>query len=206
MKKFLKSFGVEISLLLILILAIGIIAIKKPDAVLTKLKSLGSSIKPTGSSSPAGSSDSMPTKEISLNGNSPIRVSLPEDTDARLPKNDRVIGFIGTREIIAFPRNRLPKEGLIETQLDGKDFLLYVSEADQRAAGIVPVVNNQKLTFSRDGSYIKDNETGTIWNPANGEAVDGSMKGAVLTLVVGRDVSWDSWSKVFPETKIWQPE
>ena len=47
---------------------------------------------------------------------------------------------------------------------------------------------------------IRDNETGTLWQHATGEAVAGPLKGEQLTLLGGELVTWGGWKQAHPNS------
>jgi len=57
------------------------------------------------------------------------------------------------------------------------------------------------LTFEEHGSDIIDKETHSTWN-AEGEAVSGPLRGAVLSSPEYREAYWFAWSAFFPTTDI----
>ena len=69
-------------------------------------------------------------------------------------------------------------------------------------------VNGQLLTFGVSGKLIMnglvmfDRETGSLWAHINGQAVDGVLKGAELTIVPALQTSWEQWWTAHPETLV----
>lgn len=61
-----------------------------------------------------------------------------------------------------------------------------------------PVVDGRKLHFEVAGVYrrnlvMRDRETGSIWQQAEGEAIAGPLRGKRLTLLGSQQVSWGAW-------------
>jgi len=65
-------------------------------------------------------------------------------------------------------------------------------------------VDGQVLTFTYDGTVIKDEETNSIWS-IFGEAIDGELKDTQLSPVISINHFWFSWAAFKPETRIYQP-
>jgi len=67
-------------------------------------------------------------------------------------------------------------------------------------------VEGQHLTFEVHGVWrknmiIRDRETGTIWQQATGEAVDGPLKGAQLEILPAWETTWGELSASIPEAE-----
>lgn len=65
-------------------------------------------------------------------------------------------------------------------------------------------MNEQSLTFQvfgvwRKNMVMRDHQTGTIWQQATGEAIDGPLKGQKLEVLTGWETTWGALRKVFPE-------
>ena len=68
-------------------------------------------------------------------------------------------------------------------------------------------VAGQPLTFDVAGVWrrnliLRDRQTGTIWQQATGEAVDGPLAGAQLALLGGEEARWASWRAAHPGTAV----
>jgi len=66
-------------------------------------------------------------------------------------------------------------------------------------------MNGQPLTFDvecvwRRNMIMRDNETGSLWQHATGEAIAGPLRGAQLTLLGGELISWGGWKQAQPQT------
>jgi hypothetical protein len=55
-------------------------------------------------------------------------------------------------------------------------------------------------------AMFEDSRTKSWWRQANGEAVAGSMKGAFLPEVESRQMTLGTWLKLYPHTRIMQPD
>jgi hypothetical protein len=65
-------------------------------------------------------------------------------------------------------------------------------------------VNEQLLTFQvfgvwRKNMVMRDHQTGTIWQQATGEAIDGPLKGCHLELLTGWETTWGMLRNTFSE-------
>jgi hypothetical protein len=72
------------------------------------------------------------------------------------------------------------------------------------------VVKGRTLHFQYDrmvgaNEVQKDLETGTSWQQATGEAIDGPLKGTRLTLFPVARTTWAEWRRRFPKTLVLKP-
>jgi hypothetical protein len=148
-------------------------------------------------------------------GNNPFLFRGP--TDGRLPAVERVVTVSLDEVDVAYPLSILSEVGVINDSQGGQDLVVFheggttsalgarvIAEAeDVGATGVFnPVVDGQKLTFSRDGEVIVDAETGSTWNIV-GQATAGPLAGTQLAPVVHADHFWFSWAAFRPDTIIY---
>lgn len=126
-----------------------------------------------------------------------------DQIDTRLNQKEVIYGVVGSKEIIAFPDNRLPKLGLTKFILDSIPFYLYVDKGEPFAVGISPSLGKDTLTLYSDGEVIKDKESESSFDPKTGKALSGANIDKQLNIFGVRKTYWSAWSKVFPETSIW---
>jgi Protein of unknown function (DUF3179) len=74
-----------------------------------------------------------------------------------------------------------------------------------------PEVDGRKLTFTvpglRGGNLVlKDDQTGTLWQQATGEAFKGPLEGKRLPLVPFQITSWGRWRGLYPNTLAMLPD
>lgn len=67
-------------------------------------------------------------------------------------------------------------------------------------------VDGQPLTYRvfgvwRKNMVMRDTQTGTIWQHATGEAIDGPLKGKQLEALAGWETTWGSLRKVYPDAR-----
>jgi hypothetical protein len=73
--------------------------------------------------------------------------------------------------------------------------------ADGDDVGATGVFFTDGSVFSREGTELVDDATGTMWNVL-GEAVRGPRKGERLEPVTHLDTFWFAWSSYQPETAL----
>jgi len=138
--------------------------------------------------------------------------------DGRLEAVERVV-TVSLNEAgvdVAYPLSILAEAGVINDSQGGQDLVVFHTDGTSSAlgAGVIaeaedvgatgvfdPNLNGQKLTFSKDGERIVDEETGSTWNIV-GQAVDGPLAGETLNSVVHGDHFWFSWAAFRPDTII----
>jgi len=136
--------------------------------------------------------------------------------DGRLAAMERVIAVSLDETDIAYPLKLLADEGVINDNQVGQDLVLFhtggtasaldspliLMGADVGATGVFdPNLNGEKLTFSKDGDSIVDEQTGSSWNIL-GQAVNGPLAGEVLAPLVHGDHFWFAWAAFKPDTII----
>lgn len=143
------------------------------------------------------------------------------ELDERLAPVDRVVTvrLADANLDIAYPVDVLATVGTInDTQADIPLVVFHlpgttsalgariIAEAEDVGATAVfnRTLDGQTLTFSREGDYFVDAETGSQWNIA-GKAVSGELAGAQLEQIVSADHFWFSWVAFRPDTLIYSP-
>jgi hypothetical protein len=68
-------------------------------------------------------------------------------------------------------------------------------------------IDGQRLTFHAEAVWrrnmiIRDEETGTLWQHATGEALAGPHKGKFLPIIGGERITWTAWRKRYPHTLV----
>ena len=65
------------------------------------------------------------------------------------------------------------------------------------------VSEGRTLTFQADGDQMRDRETGSLWDPMSGRALDGPLEGQALEPVAFTHALWYAWRSQRPETTLW---
>jgi hypothetical protein len=148
-------------------------------------------------------------------GNNPFLFRGP--VDGRLPAMERVVTVSLDDVDLAYPLSVLFEVGVINDTQAGRELVVFhtggassalgarlIAEAeDVGATGVFDRnLNNQTLTFRRDGDKIIDEETGSSWNIL-GQAIDGPLTGEQLRPVIHADHFWFSWAAFKPDTIIY---
>ncbi len=140
--------------------------------------------------------------------------------DGRLAPKERIVTVARGDKTIAVPYSALEAEGAIEIDTSPEPTVVFWTPGtaaaldenriddgrDVGATGVfVPIVDGQRLTFSRDGDRdapIKDAETGSTWS-VTGLATAGELAGSRLEPVVAGDHFWFAWAVFQPDTEVY---
>jgi hypothetical protein len=127
--------------------------------------------------------------------------------DDRLPTKELVLGLGFDTEPVAFPHSQLRAQQLVQLTHSGDPTVVYFDPATDTALAYDAVVDGQVLDFElivRDGrEYLQDAQTGTLWVPFTGQALDGELAGSALKRIHAINVFWFAWNDFYPETNIW---
>jgi hypothetical protein len=142
----------------------------------------------------------------------PLPGFFPGAVDPRQAGMARVVGFGDGDEAVAVLTEHLAEVGVVNLELDGRPVVAWhVSGtasalhrdrvADGDDVGATGVFFTDGSVFSRDGTELVDDTTGTRWNVL-GEAVRGPRTGERLKPVTHLDTFWFAWSSYRPETAL----
>ncbi|HSG42321.1 MAG TPA: DUF3179 domain-containing protein [Anaerolineales bacterium] len=140
-------------------------------------------------------------------------------TPDQLAAVDRVLTIDLNGEAVAYPYKVLKEVHVVNDTVGDEEIVVFwqagvasALDTSQVATGrdvgtgaaFSRNVDGQVLTFTYDGTLIKDEETNSTWN-IFGEAIDGKLKGTQLSPTVAINHFWFSWAAFKPETRIYQP-
>ncbi len=142
--------------------------------------------------------------------------------DERLPAMERVVAVTHTvtddsTVDIAYPFSQLAEQGVVNDtehtlvvfHLPGTSSALGASQIaegeDVGATGVFdPRLDDQLLTFRREGTTIVDQQTGSTWNVL-GQATSGAFAGRQLTPIIHGNHFWFAWVAFHPDTLVHRP-
>jgi hypothetical protein len=127
-----------------------------------------------------------------------------------LEDDDILLGVASGKVAKAFPAADLAQHGAVFDRLpDGPISVTWCVVCN---TGIVfrAEVKGRTLHFQYDrmvaaNEVQKDLETGSSWQQATGEAIDGPLKGTRLTLFPAVRTTWAAWRKQYPGTLVLKP-
>ena len=127
-----------------------------------------------------------------------------------LQDDDILLGVVSGNVAKAFPAADLSQHGAaFDMMPDGPISVTWCGVCN---TGVVfrADVKGRTLHFQYDrmvgaNEVQKDLETGTSWQQATGEAIDGPLKGTRLTLYPVVRTTWAVWRKRYPHTMVLEP-
>ena len=127
-----------------------------------------------------------------------------------LQDDDIVLGVTNGNVARAYPAADLAQHGAVSDVMpDGPISVTFCGVCN---TGVVfrADVKGRTLHFQYDrmvgaNEVQKDLETGTSWQQATGEAIDGPLKGTRLTLYPVVRTTWAEWRRRYPNTLVLQP-
>lgn len=125
-----------------------------------------------------------------------------------LRDDEEILGiyFDGTAK--AYPLTMGFYHHIFNDKIGDKDVLVTFCPLTHTAMVFDPVVNGtQPLRFTVDGlkesnMIMVDDSTGSQWVQLTGEAIEGKMQGARLTLLPGLHTTWGFWRRLHPATLV----
>lgn len=137
--------------------------------------------------------------------------------DSRLPAMERIIDIHVHGKYKVYPLTKISERSVInDTFMDQPLVIFYTSKtvsaldntkiSDSRQVGSVtvfdPVVEGQKLKFSRRGKGFVDKQTKSVWT-ITGECISGAHKGKKLRPLIHGNHFAFAWFAFHPETEIY---
>ena len=127
-----------------------------------------------------------------------------------LQDDDIVLGVANGNVSRAYPAADLAQHGAVSDVMpDGPISVTFCGVCN---TGVVfrADVKGRTLRFQYDrmvgaNEVQKDLETGSSWQQATGEAIDGPLKGTRLTLYPVVRTTWAEWRRRYPNTQVLQP-
>ncbi len=129
--------------------------------------------------------------------------------DKRLDGKDVVFGLVIDDLPIVFPHKYFTNTNLVNYSIENQNILAVYSKDAETVTVFNRLVDDRVLTFesaeSIDTHYLRDRETGTLWDGLTGKGLKGELKGKKLKQLVGTQAFWFGWRGFYPRTIIWNP-
>ena len=128
--------------------------------------------------------------------------------DNRLDQKDLVVGVTFGDEHKAFPFAELEQTPVVNDDLAGNPLLITYDSSSKTGVVFDPVVDGTRLNFRQvvgsEEFLISDGETGSVWDPITGVALEGPLTGSTLTQIPAHYEFWFSWKDFRPQTELYQ--
>ena len=129
-----------------------------------------------------------------------ILVYAPRRLDKRFPKKAPMLCLELEKLLVAIEISYVKKQGAVNF-FAGNLPLLAVHDPN---LDVVRIYNRQiweePFLFRMNNGQLQDLATGSEWDPANGHAISGNMKGASMNQYFGVYSMWFAWASINPET------
>ena len=143
----------------------------------------------------------------------PYRARFTEETfaataiapgDGPLQAEDWIVGVEGHVDARAYPARVLVSERVINDTLEGAGIVVFLSQDSATARVFRSAVGEESLTFTvADGDRMRDTDTGSLWDPLSGEAIEGPLRGETLQPLISTYSLWFAWEKYRPDTVVY---
>ena len=117
---------------------------------------------------------------------------------------DLVAGIEGRRRPRAYLLRGLAASRLVNDDVDGEPVVVFLAEDAVTVRALRRTVGGRTLTFAARGDTLRDDETGTVWDPMTGRAVSGPLSGRRLEGLVVTPALWYAWRAERPGTSLWE--
>jgi hypothetical protein len=122
-----------------------------------------------------------------------------------------VIGVEANGEAKAYPIQYIGYHHQVRDVLGGKPVMVTYCTVCRTGRVFEPTVDGKPEVFRLVGmdhfnAMFEDNETGSWWRQANGEAIAGPLKGKMLPELASTQTSLSQWLKLHPNSKVMQPD
>ncbi|NNE07910.1 MAG: DUF3179 domain-containing protein [Gemmatimonadetes bacterium] len=126
--------------------------------------------------------------------------------DDRLAGKDLVLGVRFGDDRVAYPIAAFGDASVRNDSIAGVPVvLIYMKEseavhvyertADEKTVHFEPVI-------AENGLLMRDRETGSLWNPARGEGIEGPRAGNRLERIPATKIFWFAWQTFYPRSRI----
>jgi hypothetical protein len=128
--------------------------------------------------------------------------------DNRLPLKELVLGTGFDAGPKAFPHSVLEKRPVVNDSVGKEPVVVWFDPGTATALAYSRRVDDRTLSFQsaatadRGLPLLKDEETGTLWSPLSGAAIDGPMAGKKLERIRAMNAFWFAWADFYPESEI----
>ncbi len=131
--------------------------------------------------------------------------------ESKVEKDRLVIGVEHNGEAKAYPISLIGYHHQVLDTLGGKPIMVTYCTVCRTGRVFEPIVNGKPEKFRLVGmdhfnAMFEDETTKSWWRQANGEAITGKRKGQTLPEMLSQQTTVEQWLKLYPESKIMQPD
>ncbi len=119
-------------------------------------------------------------------------------------REDFVIGIALGDHARSYPYPILAEEVVVNDAVGPFPIVLHTNPESSNVQVFVRRAQGRVLTFVPDGTQMRDRETGSLWDPIRGLAVEGPLRGQGLQRVSGNSSTDWSWRDFYPQSTEYQ--
>ncbi len=106
----------------------------------------------------------------------------------------------------AYPVKDLRAVGVVNDVVAGAEVAIVLDPASRdRWSVLSRRLDDRVVTLAIEGGRLVDTETGTVWDPVRGRALEGPLAGEILDLLPGFTAFPDDYEVFWPDGRIWEP-
>lgn len=109
-------------------------------------------------------------------------------------------------EAVGYPFEDLREAGVVNDVVDGVEVALVLDPDDSGGWSVLARrLGDRVVTLEIVDGELRDEETGTTWDPVRGFALEGDLAGETLPLLPGFTVFTQDFDSFWPEGRLWEP-
>ena len=118
--------------------------------------------------------------------------------------DDLVAGVLGSKGARAWLLRRLhAADRVVNDAVDGEPVVVFLGEDMVTVRVLRRTLAKRTLSFRADGDSLRDEETGSTWDPMTGRARSGPLAGKKLESAIFTTALWYAWRSQRPDTTLW---
>ncbi len=141
----------------------------------------------------------------------PRQIILKSAAVNTVNRDRQIIGVVEGGEARAYPIQFIAYHHKLQDTVGGKPILVTYCTVCRTGRVFEPLVEGKPTTFrlvgmDRFNAMIEDSATGSWWRQANGEAVEGELKGHILHEMDSTQTTLSQWVELHPDSLIMQAD
>jgi hypothetical protein len=118
---------------------------------------------------------------------------------------DLVAGVVARGSARAWLLRGVEKAGrVVNDAVDDEPVVVFLATDEVTVRVLRRSPGERVLTFEARGDLLRDEETGSVWDPMTGSALSGPLAGATLEPVPVTTALWYAWHSQRPDTSLWE--
>jgi len=118
---------------------------------------------------------------------------------------DLGVAVEGQKSARAWLLRVLASRRVVNDEIDGQPLVVFLTQDAVTARVWGRALGDRTLSFTAEGDRMRDAETGSLWDPLTGRALEGPLEGQGLEPVVSTHGLWYAWRSQRPDTTLWTP-